>query len=574
MGLPPEAKEKVKAAFGACITFSLKGDPTVAIVDFMQYVKAIPEGIITKDQTIRYFVERVKWLMLKRGTKLHTVIVMVDGKPIPVKRMIEHEKRYKNKNVYPGKGKKYLPTKGSDLIPIEWIRFAGNYKLLQRELYPELFNAFITCRFFTPNPGQLLVLSGFPGRSEYQTVYTERPWEARVESAKAGRVLMVKTWEDHELPISPAMEKEDPDLYHRVYCVEHVPPCPEYQQGAIRLFEWEGAKNDVSEADIRMFWFEHWYQNEHIMFVLNDGDIFSIGLLYAFERCVAIGRDGSYVFRNKHTACLPYKKKKGNEIFAADAVPKEEFVDLNMFYELVREYEPMKAAGVQNPVLTQVFLMIMAGSDFFKDFMKGIGVKVVWTVFYENIQAFTHLVMKSEGVTGDTRTKRTLVIDEDKFIRFIRFCYIEKYEKALLKNDDTVTYEQLSERTRVDAKGVPKEDVAYHLPHINTIRLWCRQIEWNLLYWMNGPFGHAPDPFELWHGIPYYPYMRDPQDGSFVMTDYVSSRPKPVDEVYSQHLYRTRVLDKKKNVSKKRDRVEVDGMLDAYEHNVKSIKEG
>jgi len=232
----------------------------------------------------------------------------------------------------------------------------------------------------------------------------------------------VKTWKPEELPITPEYEKTDPELYHRAYIVENVAPCPEFPQGeflfshkylmedgnnfflcwgrnnffitkgALRRAEWEAGKTDISEADLRMFYFEHWFKDDHILYVLNDGDIFSIGTLYAYERLVSIQPNGSYVFRNQHSACMPYKKTKDNEFFSEDNIPKYEYIDFNKFYELVNEYQPMRDAGVQNPVVTLVFLLIMAGSDFFKDFLKGMGSQtVVWKVFFSNIIIFSHL---------------------------------------------------------------------------------------------------------------------------------------------------------------------------------------
>lgn len=218
----------------------------------------------------------------------------------------------------------------------------------------------------------------------------------------------MKTWKPEELPITSDYEKRDPDLYHRAYIIENIAPCADFpqgifiscgwkkvtqkQKGALRRAEWEAGKSDISEADLRMFYFEHWYRDQHVLYILNDGDIFSIGTLYAYERLVAIQHDGSYLFRNQHSICMPYKKTKDNEFFAEDNIPKHEYIDLNKFYELVNEYEPMRTAGVQNPVATFVFLLIMAGSDFFKDFLKGMGSQtVVWKVFFSNIIIFSHL---------------------------------------------------------------------------------------------------------------------------------------------------------------------------------------
>jgi hypothetical protein len=595
MGLGTEERKFLRAQFGGAFSFNLPSNgverphPGVVIVDFMQWVKSMPKEIHTRDGCITYLTNFVKRLMFQIPG-VHTVIVCVDGKPTPVKRMVEHGGRYKDKNVYRAiPGMAYFPKEGTDLIPTEWIRFAGNYKLLRRELYPALFNAFMQ---MTPKPGQMLILSGFPGQSRPVPVRGGGGggnWEAHVNH-KAGTALEVHLWEAQELPITKEMEKADPDLYHRTYLLENVMPCAEYPQGAMRRAEWVEAKNDISEGDIRMFWFEHWYQNEpHILFSINDGDVFSIALLYAYERLRSIQReppiiDGKqvlppqanvvkYTFRNNHTIMLPYKQVEGNSFFAADQVPKYEYVDVNKFYELVREYTPLHAT-VQNPVATLVFLLIISGSDFFPTLIKGIGAQtVVWKVFFDNIAIFSHMVQLSEGVPQGTRTPRDVVIDEDLFIIFTRYCMIEKHEGALLKKmpkpkgkkkkgkDEVssstivaasaatataaISFTALQHKMSHDAKGLPKADTAYHMPTKNAIRLRKRQCEWNFKYWKNGPLGHVPDPFEMWNGIPYYPYMLDARNKPY-LCDVVAPWAKPVDMTMDQHLYRTRVLGKKR----------------------------
>jgi hypothetical protein len=613
MGLPTTEREFLRAAFAAAFALDKiptplggGGDvsPTVAIVDFMQYVKYIPPDIATKSAVLQYFVSKISHLMLnKHRSTLTTMIVVVDGEPLDVKRMIEHKKRYKNVSVYKSEGgkKRYLPRNSEDLMPREWIRFAGSYKLLRRELYPELFNAFITCRYFTPLPGQTLILSGFPGRSRWETVYNNHlgggttpsgvsPWDARTSTE--GQVLVVAPWTD--LPITRTMEQEDPDLYNRVYYVKNIPPCQQYPKGALERAEWKEAcasnvpgtfgANGLAEADVRLFYYDHWFQNEHIIFYINDGDVFSIGLLYASERCTAISpHTGQYVFRNQHTVCLPYKKgkkkKKGvaeKEVPAAPAAGKEEYVNLNILYQLVRSYPQLQ--GVQNPVASFVFLLIMAETDFFKDFLKGMGAqKVIWKVFFENAQLLSHLVQLSDdGVPRSTRTPRTAIMDEDMFRQFIYYCYLEKHKNSV---GGRPTFSELQKATQVDAKGKPKADEAYYLPDRNRIRLWCRQVEWNLLYWKNGPLGHFPNPFEMWYDLPYYPYWKDPA-GKPVMVDVVATRPKPVDWVYAQHMYAHRKRPtaaaarggKGGGGGKKRARVAEEiqkRVLDEFEHHVK-----
>lgn len=565
MGFDTKARDEYRDnLFAKAFSFALQksDNPTIAIVDFMAFVKVLPDEIKLRHEMIEYFCNKVKRIM--KPESIRVCIVLVDGKKIPVKHMVVHTTRYANINVYKyEKGKCYLPKKALDLVPTEWNRFAGNYKLLRRELYPILFNAFMNCDIFTPRPGQMLVLSGFPGRSRYETVYRTNAWDLPTNAHN--QQLVVQMWNvERELPITPEMEEADPDLYNRVYILENVVPCPDFPQGALIQREWVEAKNDISEADIRMFYFDYWFQNETIIFHLNDGDVLTIGSLYAFERFTCMNDQGEYFFRNKHIACMPYKKKAKQEPGAAAAIeaqrPPFEYIDFNVLYQEMREHYALK--NVQNAVATMAFLAILSGSDFFQDFMKGIGaIKGVWEVFFSNVEALTHMVQISEGVIGDCRTKRTIVVDEDLFIQFIYWCYLQKYETSAIKmltpkgrgkkeKLSKITYDQLKERTKVSAKGIPVEDAEYHLPDRNKIRLWCRQIEWNLQYWKNGPLGFYPDPFETWGGVPYYPYTIDPETKKYKMIDVVAARPKPVDAVFARHLHRNLHLRVRKKKAK------------------------
>ena len=562
MGLPTKEKEFIEDEFGDAFSWTLNSDVPhgVCIVDFMQFTKTKPDSVLTLGDLITHFKERVKEFMFRTRQTFHTVIILVDGKPMKVKRMISHTTRYKSTTLLQSvEGKSHLPSKDTDLVPSDWITFAGNYQLLQRELYPRLFNAFMFD--LVPNVGQSLILSGFPGRSWYENSHVERPWECTTN--KQGQVWQVQPWKTSELPISAQLEHDDADLYHRVYILENVPPCAQFPEGALVRREWEEAKNDVSEADIRMFYFEHWYQQENVVFCINDGDVFSIGLLYAFERHTGIDEKGKYVFRNHHTVMLRYKetdrkKKKREKRGVFITPPPYHYVDLNMLYQMGREYEPFRKGHVMNAVASFVFLLIMAKTDFFTDFLKGMTAQnVIWKVFFENIAIFSHMVQISEAVPRATRVRRHIVLDEDAFRKFVIFCYLYKYEPAMLTSlkVQKVTFKQLRERTQQKANGgkrmkrkvspedADEEDTGYHMPSRNEARMWCRQIEWNLDYWKNAALGHFPDPFELWYGVPYFPYYKG-KDGKAQFIKLVSPRAKPVDRVYSQHFLKNRKRDR------------------------------
>jgi hypothetical protein len=569
MGLPPDEREWLRDTFADAFSRALRlpegaPAPSVAIVDFLMYVKFVAPTVHTKNECLQYFADKVRRILMGPSSTIRICVVMVDGKKIPVKKLVTDPKRYKSTNTYPSDARVW-PRRGGDLIPTEWMRFAGNSKLMRRELYPELFNVFMN---FKPNPGQTLVLSGFPGRSRYVNVGTgamERGWEQHADTSD--RVEQVQQWAPSELPITKAMERADPDLYHRVYMLQSL------EGGRLVHSEWVAAKNDISEADVRMFYFDHWFQNEHIIFHLNDGDVFSIGLLYAHERLVHNRTQaGKFVFRNWHTVCMPYKKKEGKKEEEEKAEitghheRREEYVDMNAFYCLVQAYEPFKRAGVDNHAATLVFLLIMAGSDFVPKVLHGMGSQhIIWDVFFSNAESLTHMVQLQQHLMPCGRSKRTIILDEDAFILFIYWCYLRKYEKTLCTELKTrsLSFAQLKRHTQT------KQDARFHMPNRNRIRLWSRAILWNLLYWKNAPAGHMPDCFELWFGVPYFPYWRDPTTGKAKRCEAVSWRPKPVDAVYAQHMRGVNEVAIEQPVTKTHALSEhVQSVLEIYEQNV------
>lgn len=556
MGLSSEERAWLEATFRKCIAYQLElaeneAEPTVAIVDLMQWIKNVPDAENTIDKMLQYFVEHVQRIMQKKGSTIKTCIVLVDGAALPVKRLVVHAKRYSKVDVFPSSGAPYLDRDGSALRPNDWIRFAANQELLRRELYPRLYNAFMSCRFFTPWVGQNLILSGFPGRSHYETLYVERPWESFTNGN--GQVWQIRYWdEQRELPIRERDERNDPELYHRAYMVQNICPCAEYPQGGLVRAEWTEGKCALSEADVRMFWFDHFFSTEHIMFYCNDGDVFSVGGMYARERLLtapsvkAVGngdetqKRGTYHFRNRHTVCMPNKAKKGPKA----AQGPLQYINLNMFYALVCEYPPFRAAGVANPMATLVFMLILSESDFVPNFLFNMGTQtVVWKTFMENLPMFTHLVQVNDlAGQGHTRRPRSIIMDEKLFKTFVRYCYLSKVTNSAKFKKGKVrklSYDDLKNRTRSDQKESRK-----HLPEPNEIRLRCRQIEYNLTLWRNGPLGFEPDPFQKWFGLPYFPYDRDPETGAPKLVDVVSPRDRCADEAYACNLYRVKVEGK------------------------------
>jgi len=535
MTLPSEVKELLMKQFSAAFSNSLLNEvnesaPTVAIVDFMMFVKYIPPNDLTiRGQLITYFVSRTLEVLVEHPT-VHTLIVLVDGTPMDAKRAVAHQKRHVDTDTppLPTKGGPYLPPRDQDTImnSERWTAFSKNYLLLRRELYPLLFNAFMSARGFTLRPNQRIVLSGFPGRSSFQEVHHNAPWEARRDDEN--RVYVVHKWE--HLPITEEMERADPDLYHRTYVVEQ-------RDTGLVQYEWERGKNDISEADIRMFWFAHFYPRQHVLFYLNDGDVLSIGLLYAHERLHSISPiERSYVYYNRHTVMLPNKSK--------DAITRFTYVDLNKFYALVREYPPMRNAGVQNHAITLVGLITLSGCDFLNKFLHDMGfVSIIWNTFFSNIAMLTHMFMMSEiaPVSLDLRMYRTIVVDEESFARFISLCFTAKYANDLTKRAK-VTMDDIRDRAKKNAKGVIRDDPRFEFPQQNENRAYSRSVLWILEYWKNGPHGYIPNCMELWQGMPFYPYWINPSTKDPEFIPLVSPIGKPVDEVFTRQHKRIDVI--------------------------------
>ncbi len=541
MTLPQGVRRYMHKRYMAAFTFKTSVSPDVKIYDKMKTIKFIPKDLQKREDLIRYFCMDIQ--REASDPRTNELVVMFDTSPEPVKKMVAHKKRYgKETFQYQGNGHSYLPKQKEGLLPDNikgdnWICFAGNYQLLQRELYPLIFNALMQCRYFVPRPGQKIILSGLPGQTRAEKIIPgQRFWERRTSTSDNMAQWQVHFWnEELEWPLKPELEAKDKDLYNRTFIIENVIPCQEFPQGKVIIREWEEAKNSISEADIRMFYFCHWYQNRNVHFILNDGDIFSIGILYAQERVVNDLLDSEMKqMAGRHIAELPFKDKELAQELGLDPnnMPDLVYVDIDLLFNLISC--DIKLKGVQNKILTFVFLVIIQGSDFFEKPMPGIGGDFIWDIFFDNISEFEHLVMMSYGQERGTRApKRTIVVDERAFEHFILLCYHGKFDESTRKIfklpiTRPVPYENLKKRTRCDAKNVPHNDVDKELPDRNKCRLWARQILWNLLYWKNGPLGHYCDPFEKFNGLPYFPYQKDPLQ----LLDYVSPKEKPLEMVF------------------------------------------
>ena len=538
MTLPKDVKDWLRKFFGGAFTDALalslnESKPTAAVVDLMQFVKHIPtkNPCAIRAQLVDHFVKRAVEILTMHPS-IQDLIIMVDGAPLAAKRAVAHRKRHGKEAPLPSAGGPYIPPRDQDPImsPDKWKAFSKNFELLRRELYPLLFNALMQLRGFKLRVGQRIILSGFPGHSGWQPIHHTAPQEA-LRNAQ-NRQWAVKLWED--LPITEAMERADPQLYCRTYVVEQRPE-------GIVWFEWEAAANDISEADIRMFWFAHFYREHHVLFYLNDGDVFSIGLLAAQERLHAISaEERAYTFYNRHSVMMPMLGDQDGDDDDAPARKRYYYVNLNKLYSLVREFEPLRRAGVHSPVATIVMLITMAGCDFFEKFLHSMGFStVIWNTFLSNIAFLTHVVMIPDAklpVLSETRVYRQVVVNERAFACFVRLCFAAKYRNDLTvkRLKHTPSVKDLEVRASHTAKGVPQTDERFRFPDQNETRAYARAALWVLEYWKNGVAGFLPDCMEQWRGLPYYPYWVNPQTREPEFLKLVCPYSKPIDDVFAR----------------------------------------
>lgn len=537
--------------------------PVLEIRDAMQDVRGLPDFIETVDQLIYYVVDKVVDLLILEN-KIDHHIVCVDRIVTMMKRLVCYEERYKDKEVYSEEDGPFLPKKGSGNLPDEWEKFAGNRKLMQRELFPRLFNAFLNlCK---PKRGQSVTLHGFPGRSLDVIDHQKPAWERSFVGQRNMRRVVIHWNVETELPITKELEEEDPDLYNRIYTIKGTNPYGTNPE----IYEWEAAKNDIGEGDLAMFYYDHFFKDHDQIICINDGDAIPIALLYAHER-----KDGRS-WRNDQW--LKLKRRKANDIFV-DKKPYE-YVNVNKLYDAIYNDPQFKEAGVQNPVATLVFMIVLGKTDFVKNQFFQLGVKnVLWKTLLSKLKMFSHMIQLSTAVTPDTRVPRRVVIDEYAFSCFLGYCYTQKHgnatrtkekfkrnkkakkDKSLPKFIDPPEEELkktwpalLKNKTHFKSNGEPQPDERWHYPGKNTVRRWCRHILWNMLYWINGMRGtqYEPNVFEEYRGHPYFGFMREPESDKAIVAPCVCAKQKPVDPCYKENFIEKRL----KKINKKRKRKE------------------
>ena len=591
----------------------------VLIVDMMQYMKHKPEDVRTLGDLKQYIMSQVRRRIDSYGGRIEVIILCFDQKVTDhhcnVVKTICYKKRYKNVDFYPEDGGPYLPKQDNGQLPPEWNRFCGNSNLLRRELFPIIYNCCLDSRYIqlrfhkTPDGrcfGQTLILQGLPGltydrvpgmKDTYATYLTKGFNDPSSVDALKEAMQSLVPWSPDWLPISKEAEEEDRDMYNRVYFIKAVPPGVDHRfpNGFLHTDEWKDARNNLGEADLAMMYFDRFYANQNQIIDINDGDIFPISLLYAPERI------NGNTWRNRQLLALPKKGKKKKDPPNREedpSPPKEDVVivdaprllvkrkathtycDVNILYSRICDDPLFGDSGVQNHALMLVFMIILSGTDFFKDSFGGIGVeKIIWKTLTGKFNVFHHLVQSTKNIIPDPLSMRAVVIDEVAWREFAYYCYVEKHGKAVRTKLKRSQDEQISLKD-IKVHLSKRKYVSQRFPERNLIRRWGRQILWNLEYWLNGPrykqdpktlkAVNFPDPFLRVGEESYYGYEKDYETGTMRFTPRVTTQLRVVDEVYSQHFKQpppeTQPRKKRKIVT-----ILSNQTLDQLEHTAKSV---
>lgn len=539
MTLETWVKEQLMERYPTCFTFDCPVDVKVLTVDHMQFIKgSIPEYIENQKQVVNYLVKKMFGLL----DKADVVIVNVDRASPDVKKIVCHGGRYerrckqcKEKEVELPHGRTadasfYHPEcdKGCQKNQIlwyeegphlstdedaplkfkgDWMKFASDSRNLQYELYPRMANEILKlCRYIPA--GKMLFVNGLPFKSKVVDELHPQYMEGMKRSSMFTQRTILDAWsltdlEERRIVIEP-----------KVYAFE--------AHGGREIPEMA---NDIHEADNAVFFFSRFFPEHYRhMAYINDGDAISIGMMRAIEDFRGPGN-----FAHEQWLCLPYRageKKKALMKTASDF----QYINLTQLCQKIEETPDFVAKGVQSPIATIMFLIILSETDFFQgEFCFGISGLSVWNTFFEKLDMFTHLVQYYPN-DRNLLVQRRVVIDEDLWKIFVQLCYAGKYESAYRKKrkvseTDPVPFENIRLHCSASIK-----DARRHPPTDEIMVRWARQIAWNANYWANAWRNIYIDPFEEYKGRPYFGYTRD-----LAITNAVSVKQKKVDEVYKRH---------------------------------------
>jgi len=552
MGIDSHAKDWIWDNFSHCLVDKCPTNVPLVSIDLMQHLKKpLPESVYTKRDLVRYFAGlALRYFKSRIGCKI--IVVNVDRASPPVKQIIEHPTRHNtrcklckplkkqksfhakcdrkcvDKEGLPYEEGPYLPENNEDRLPEylredRWIRFARDSRNLRRELYPLLTNEFLNS--VPPETDQMIICNGFPARTV--EIYEDQVYDETGYAPVPGDTrVRIMQWLPKEIPI----ELRD-EFFTEVFMVRRMPPTPMRPTGWILKTGCPEMRNTIREADNSVFFFAQFFPECDQIIDIHDGDSIPIGLLRVAE-------DYRGDIKPTHTTYIRFKnlltnEKKIRQRYGDRKPPQVEYLNVTQLYAEIFAFDRFQEAGVQHPVATIVSLMILNGTDFFKQnsFCPGIGFNsnkggtAIWDTFWSGIHKYTHLVQwYTNDMKHDPTERRRIVVDENLFVMFVYQCYSRKYLKLDFAETDLQT---------LQVRCSKKKRVSEHLPSREQILVWCRNFTWNIDYWLNACRDIEVDPFETVKGESYYGFSKD----KWSVTASVCATQKPVDKVFLRNFY-------------------------------------
>lgn len=420
----------------------------VSLEESQKLIKIKPDGVLTLRQYLQYFFGYIKKRMRDLEMPCPHFTVLLDRWSHELKEQHVHEGR--DKGVVP-----YAYSQTECVIderaldeeqePFSstnnWKRYTSNRELVRRELYPIIYNAFISGDYITVEGDEQLIMHGLPGQWEqvYNGVFDDIGVPRLIRRSR----------------ITPETERLDPDLYKRVFYA-HQRPDGLY-------FHWAEAMSDTGEADLAIVQYWRFFTGDNHLVFMNDGDALPILLLHAFDR---LGVTGNMFDDKQFWLCKPKKRistkeqkrrkrhEKPRNLWSAEewadekeiekilsgyggtksweeiqaARPRQIFIDINSLFLKICA-DPRLSTKVQNPVLFYVSAIILSGTDYFGvgkgSFLPGLGVeKKIWPTLFENASDFSHMIQASIDQMPSQDSWHQVIIDYDAMVAFCKLCYV------------------------------------------------------------------------------------------------------------------------------------------------------
>lgn len=577
----------------------------VALEECQHLIKVKPDGVRTLRQYLQYFFGHIKRRMRSLEMPCPHFTVLLDRWSHELKQHHVHGDR--DKGVVPYEydelrcviDERRLDDEQQEPFQSDqnWKRYTSNRELVRRELYPIIFNAFISGDYITLENDEQLIVHGLPGR-----------WDQRYESAfdEVGKPVLVR-----HPRVTPDMERRDPDIYKRVFCAN-----------ATHYYHWKEASSDTGEADLAIVQYWRFFSNaDHVVF-MNDGDALPILLLHAFDR---LGVSGNTFDDRQFWLCKPRKRvstkeqrrrkrhEKPQNTWTGDdwaderamekilekhgftktwdeleaSRPKHVFIDINKLFLKICS-DPRLEKKVQNPVLFYVSAIILSGTDYFgigkQSFLPGLGVqKKIWPTLFENAADFSHMVQASMRQTPNQDHWHKVIIDYDAMVAFCKLCYVvcNPGTTGATSGSGFVPLEQLNPmldsvqasyaareekrkttlKSRIaklrDGGEIEKLQQKVDTPNAQNfvlsegaMRVVGANLKFNLEYWWNAMrpgYEHSPNPRQKnAQGLPLYGY----NDDNTIAQD--AGQEDEVDETFSNNFF----VNQKKQIQFKRNKIE------------------